>query len=226
LPTGFSPSQTVGSVFPSALAYPDLGTATLAEALDFPGGSGVEGAARILLRAAVAALLNAAHPDVEYPSIVADVIAAVDAALASGDRSAMLELATQLDNDNNLGCPLGGGAANVCTETEESAVLQLIETACEGKSGREYRKCARQTAKDAARNDVVGRRCSREALRCALRSVLSRPGNVVCLRFYPDGTTRCSLRRSAERCRPPSGGSACVDTEALSCCEADASACP
>jgi hypothetical protein len=36
----------------------------------------------------------------------AQVIASVDAALASGDRDTMLILASALDADNNLGCPL------------------------------------------------------------------------------------------------------------------------
>lgn len=36
----------------------------------------------------------------------AEVIADVNAALASGDRSTMLDLAGELDADNNFGCPL------------------------------------------------------------------------------------------------------------------------
>lgn len=79
---------------------------TLAGALNYKGGSGVTGAARILLRAAVAALLNSANPDVDYPRTTAEVIADVNAALASGNRSTMLNLASELDADNNLGCPL------------------------------------------------------------------------------------------------------------------------
>jgi hypothetical protein len=79
---------------------------TLAGALSYQGGSGVTGAAQILLRAAVAALLNAAHPDVNYPRTTAEVIADVNAALASGNRTTMLNLASELDADNNFGCPL------------------------------------------------------------------------------------------------------------------------
>ncbi len=105
-PTGYTTDQTVGSVFADASGFPDLASASLIGALDFGGGNGAEGGARILLRAAVAALLNAAHPDVVYPTSAADVISMVNAALASGDRDTMLALATSLDNDNNLGCPL------------------------------------------------------------------------------------------------------------------------
>jgi hypothetical protein len=43
---------------------------------------------------------------VNYPLTTAQVIAQVNAALASNDRSAMLTLASQLDSYNNLGCPL------------------------------------------------------------------------------------------------------------------------
>jgi hypothetical protein len=36
-----------------------------------------------------------------------DIIDAGNAALASGDRQTMLDLATELDDENNSGCPLG-----------------------------------------------------------------------------------------------------------------------
>ena len=106
-PTGYSTSQTVDSVFASVNpSFPALGDATLLQALSFAGGPGKIGAAEILLRAAVAALLNAAHPDVAYPRLTADVIAQVNAALASDSRDTMLALAAALDADNNRGCPL------------------------------------------------------------------------------------------------------------------------
>ncbi|MHC4671844.1 MAG: DUF7507 domain-containing protein, partial [Planctomycetota bacterium] len=105
-PTGYSPGQRVDSVFAQAAAYSGIGSATLLEALKFGGGPGVDGGARILLRAATAALLNASHPGVSYPLTAGGVISSVDAALASGDRDTMLTLASQLDSNNNLGCPL------------------------------------------------------------------------------------------------------------------------
>jgi hypothetical protein len=102
-PTGYSPSQTVGSVFAGTGS---LAGDTLLEALSYGGGPGVEGAKMILLRAAVASLLNAAHPDVSFGPDAATVIAAVNAAIASGDRETMLSLASDLDARNNAGCPL------------------------------------------------------------------------------------------------------------------------
>jgi len=83
-----------------------LDNRTLLQALSFQGGSSTTAAARILLRAAVSALLNSASPDVDYPLTTAQVIAQVNAALASNNRSTMLTLAAQLDLFNNLGCPL------------------------------------------------------------------------------------------------------------------------
>ena len=103
--TGFAPNQTLESVFDVPDTF-GLDNRTLRSALSFTGGSGTTGGARILLRAAVAALLNSAHPDVNYPRATADVIADVNAALASGNRATMLALAQELDADNNLGCPL------------------------------------------------------------------------------------------------------------------------
>ena len=105
-PTGYSPSQKVESVFQEADRYPALGSASLLQGLSFQGGPTVEGAAGNLLRAAIASLLDSAHPGVSYPRTTAQVIASVDAALASGNRDTMLGLAAGLDADNNLGCPL------------------------------------------------------------------------------------------------------------------------
>jgi hypothetical protein len=103
--TGYTTGQLASSVFALG-GFPSLGAKTLLENLSNTGGPGVDGAASILMRAAVAALLNAASPDVDYTMTAAEVIAAVDAALASNDRDTMLSLASDLDDDNNLGCPL------------------------------------------------------------------------------------------------------------------------
>jgi hypothetical protein len=103
--TGYSPNQTLESVFdvPNSLG---LDSRTLLQALNFNGGSGVSGASKILLRAAVAALLNSASPDVDYSRTTASIIADVNAALASNNRTTILNLANALDADNNEGCPL------------------------------------------------------------------------------------------------------------------------
>ena len=105
LATGFSPNQTLESVFDVPNQF-GLDNKTLRQALSFKGSTTNTGAAQILLRAAVSALLNSAHPDIDYPRTTAEVIAQVNAALASNNRNTMLSLAAELDADNNLSCPL------------------------------------------------------------------------------------------------------------------------
>jgi hypothetical protein len=52
-------------------------------------------------------LLNSSSSTVDYPLTTAQVIAQVNAALATNDRGAILALATTLDGLNNQGsCPL------------------------------------------------------------------------------------------------------------------------
>ena len=103
---GFNPSSQVRGVFGSASAYPNHGPASLLEALSFKGGRGIEGGVGNLLRAAVAGLLNTSHDGVSYPQATSSLIRDVDSVLASGDRDTMLSLASSIDRDNNLGCPL------------------------------------------------------------------------------------------------------------------------
>jgi hypothetical protein len=99
----YSPTQTVSSVF-SAAPAPDADD-TLMEALQGGGGE-----VHILLRASVAAFLNAAHEGIGYPyrrfAEPGMLHAQIQAALRSGDRARMLALAGWLDATNNLGCPL------------------------------------------------------------------------------------------------------------------------
>ena len=103
--TTYAPTDLAGSVF-DLTGYPTLASKTLLASLDGTGGPGTLGAASILLRAAVAAILNAESSGVDYTQVTADIIADVNAALASNDRATMLALAAELDADNNLGCPL------------------------------------------------------------------------------------------------------------------------
>ncbi|MDH4352903.1 MAG: hypothetical protein OEW41_02865 [Actinomycetota bacterium] len=105
------PTALLSSIYTQARA--NVAGKTLEQALDGGGGPGADGAAVILARAATAAWLNAAHDGLGYPwqRLSANagnppLVATVNAAFASGSRSTMLALATQLDNDNNLGCPL------------------------------------------------------------------------------------------------------------------------
>jgi hypothetical protein len=103
--SGLLPGQTVASVFGNA-AGTNVGNVSLVNALGLGGGSGADGGRQILARAAVAALINASHPDVFYPLSAAQVIAQVNAVIGGSNRNAMLALASTLDGLNNLGCPI------------------------------------------------------------------------------------------------------------------------
>jgi hypothetical protein len=86
---------------------------TMLQALQGGGGSGVTGAAKILLRAGTAAYLNA-DAEILYPyrrettgfGGLESLKSLITSALDSGDRDTMIALAGQLDAANNLGCPL------------------------------------------------------------------------------------------------------------------------
>jgi hypothetical protein len=109
-PNAFAPpyqqQTTVGSVFSGVLN--NLSGITFFQALQGGGGTGLLGAESQLLRSGVAAVLNAASPGVEFSYTLSNVINLVEAAMASGDASAIRALASTLDQaDNGLGgCPL------------------------------------------------------------------------------------------------------------------------
>ncbi len=104
VPTGIDPDEPLGDHFDVSEDFEEI---TLLEALSFKGGKGVEGAIRILLRAAVAGLLNMeflyGDPDMHYPMY--DLISRVNSALDSGNRDTMLSLKDEIDQYNNLGIP-------------------------------------------------------------------------------------------------------------------------
>ena len=98
------------------VAYAGSGGSLLA-GLDGGGGSTLGGAQRILLRAAIAAFLNAADDRLGYPLTREDVWyngqllssglrTRVNEVLATGTRAQLLAFAAELDWYNNLGCPL------------------------------------------------------------------------------------------------------------------------
>ena len=86
--TGYSPDDLFSDVFGRTITVRARGrntitNPTLLEALNANGGG-----INALARHAVAALLNAAHPDINYPADVAYVIAATQDAIDSGDYEA------------------------------------------------------------------------------------------------------------------------------------------
>lgn len=105
---GYTTGQDLDTVFNLGVFDGALGDDSLLEALNYGGGSTNTDAARILLRQAVAALLNASHPDVDYPQTTASIIAAVNAALASNDRATILAAKDIFAGQNEAGCPING----------------------------------------------------------------------------------------------------------------------
>jgi hypothetical protein len=103
--TGFSPNQALSTVF-SPTGLGTLGSSTLLQALNFGGGSTLTAKKQILLRIAVASLLNSAHPGVDFSLTAAQVISQVNAALESNNATTIETLKNQLDTANNSGCPL------------------------------------------------------------------------------------------------------------------------
>lgn len=108
---GWDPNDPVSSMFSESAnaPYATLGAADLIDGLSFQGGNSVEEKAEILLRAGIAAVLNADNPNVSYPFASVEIIDAVNAALASQNIELILFVATILDGANNGGCPLGNG---------------------------------------------------------------------------------------------------------------------
>lgn len=94
-PTGFTPNADFDTVFGVNAFTPNR---TLLQALQ-AGGGGINN----LGRQGVAALLDAAHPGVDFPLTTAQVITLVHDAVINGNVG---PVATQLDALANLGCPL------------------------------------------------------------------------------------------------------------------------
>jgi hypothetical protein len=91
---GFAPTDTFEAVF--GVDVP--GDPSLLQALNARGGG-----INALERHAVAALLNASSPDVDYPLTVSEVIAKVQAAIANGT---IEQTKNEFESFNELGCPL------------------------------------------------------------------------------------------------------------------------
>jgi hypothetical protein len=132
---GYKPDDIINKVFINATkqvcsAYGDDGKKHLKDALTWGTATGnVKDAFHNLMREAVAALLNASSPLVNYPATEAEVILMVNDALATCDRGTLISLANDLQAANNVGSPAcsNGGTAN-CTTTGKPNNLTLTYT--------------------------------------------------------------------------------------------------
>lgn len=103
---GYTPSETLQTAGFTGATKVNLATTNLLTALQFKGGKNLAGAEQILLRAAVAALLNAGNSQIGYPLTTPEILSQVNTALTSGNRDTMLGLASTIDSYNNLGFSL------------------------------------------------------------------------------------------------------------------------
>lgn len=104
---GYTPDMLVGDIFtiPGYLSH--FADDTLLQALRYNGGGGTaEGMAMKLLRSAVAGLLNAGHPDVNYIYRYSDILWLVNYGLSTGNPSLMEYYKDLIDAQNNLGSNL------------------------------------------------------------------------------------------------------------------------
>jgi hypothetical protein len=109
---GYSPTQTLASVFdPGKLPAKSL-TKTLLQAVDGKAGASKE--INELLRHGVAALLNAADPLITYPQTVGAIVLEINMALMNG-KAAQIALRKKYEAQNKQPCPGTGGGGNCYT---------------------------------------------------------------------------------------------------------------
>ena len=101
----YAPTDTVGATFNLTTAKTPYADSTLLDALNFGGGPGVLGGEQILLKQAVAGLLNTTA-GLDYGATPAEVINLTRNPILSGLRTTMINRANEFDIRNNIGCPL------------------------------------------------------------------------------------------------------------------------
>src|SRR5437773_2432661 len=103
-----------------------------------------------------------------------------------------------------------------------AAVRAMADAQCDCASTPDhdtYVNCVDEVAAAAVQNGALRPPCAGAVTSCAAQSTCGKPGFVTCCRTAADGGTRCSIKRSADACKPPPGGTACVGS-VPSCCDA------
>jgi hypothetical protein len=101
-PSPYTLDTKLGTVFSlGGTVAASLADESFEDALKFKGGSTPTQKAEILLRNAVAAVLNSVHDGIYYQWSLSGVVDLVNDALASGDPAAMIALEAQLDAANH-----------------------------------------------------------------------------------------------------------------------------
>src|SRR5262245_1491324 len=107
--------------------------------------------------------------------------------------------------------PAGADAADVAAA--HAAVAANCDCAGAANHG-QYVKCVTEQARATLGNPS----CRGAVTKCAARSTCGKPGFVTCCRISAKGKLKCSTKSSADRCKPPKGGQACVGSTP-SCCD-------
>lgn len=130
-----------------------------------------------------------------------------------------------------LGCAVllacSGAASARCgdapgDEAAKAVVRAAIEAQCPCASATDrgsYIRCAKGVIDQAKTDGTLPRACASAVKKCAKKSTCGRPGSVTCCRTTASGKVKCSVKKSAAKCRAPSGGTAVVGA-CPSCCEA------
>lgn len=116
----------------------------------------------------------------------------------------------------------GGGQGAPCDDVAIAAARALLDQACDcaaATSHGSYVSCAVRALNVAAKDGTVPKSCKRLLKRGIARSVCGKAGAVTCCRTGSSGRTACSIKRTAEACRAPLGGTACVSLK-TSCLDA------
>lgn len=101
----YTPETHLGDVFDNASLY-GLANYTMFDALGWSSGNTLTEKAQKLLSQATAAVLNAAHPNIDYPISEEDLIGEVNDALGSYNEDTIENLKDILDHNNNLGADI------------------------------------------------------------------------------------------------------------------------
>ncbi|TMW71243.1 hypothetical protein [Alteribacter natronophilus] len=101
VPTPYNPTDLFNDVFGRVASVPSR---TLFQSVRLLGGGNPPNTNN-LIRQAVAALLNASHPDINYPLTPEEVIEEFQTAW-DGDQAARVAQGERFESFNRLGCPL------------------------------------------------------------------------------------------------------------------------
>ena len=108
-------------------------------------------------------------------------------------------------------------------EAAKAAVRAAVESQCPCANAVDrvsYLRCAKDVIAQAVSAGTLQRACSSAVKRCATKSTCGRPpGYVTCCRTTATGKTKCSVKKSAAKCRAPRGGTSHVSA-CPSCCDA------